>query len=233
MRGSKLVAVVCGVMLGWGGTAAAGEVQFQEGFVDRFSFGPESIVYSSSESQGAEVNTVEVTADSQDTASIAELDGVQVLPAQDPFLLADTLTHCQFSFASATCTASAPEHLESVVVALGALDDRGRISDSSSLLNVPPSLHGGSGNDVLRSASGSDYLNGGPGDDNLDGHGGNDDLSGHDGVDVLRGGPGNDTLRAAFDGGMADSVRCGPGADTAIVDSSDSVAADCETIQSL
>jgi hypothetical protein len=70
-------------------------------------------------------------------------------------------------------------------------------------VEIPVTLRGGAGQDVLVGASGSDKLIGGEGNDELSGRGGddllyggpgNDSLSGGPGEDVLRGGPGNDTL---------------------------------------
>ncbi len=75
-----------------------------------------------------------------------------------------------------------------------------------------------SGNDTLTGSAGANTLTAGEGNDTLDGAAGND---------VLNGGNGDDTLRARD--GFADFVNCGPGADTAEVDTLDRVE-DCETI---
>lgn len=219
------------IAVGWAGSASAGTMEFQEGVVDENGLLPESMIYTSPESFGAEVNSVEVSALSEDTATVRERRGIIILPTQNPMRVADTLAHCRFAGSSSTCTASPPETLEGVVVALGARDDHGTIADSSTLLLVSASLHGGSGNDALESRAGSDDLDGGAGDDSLRGRGGSDDLAGGAGADVLRGGAGDDVLRGAFDNGTVDTLHCGAGNDVAVVDSSDDVAADCETIQ--
>ena len=56
---------------------------------------------------------------------------------------------------------------------------------------------------------------------------GDDILDGGGGRDILEGGDGNDEIRARD--GIADDVLCGPGTDTAIVDTIDLVT-DCETV---
>jgi hypothetical protein len=58
---------------------------------------------------------------------------------------------------------------------------------------------------------------------------GNDSLSGGAGNDVLRSAAGDDTIDARD--GYADRVDCGPGADTALVDTLDQVSPSCETVQ--
>jgi hypothetical protein len=62
----------------------------------------------------------------------------------------------------------------------------------------------------------------------LTGSSGPDTITGGDGVDFLEGGAGDDTLMARD--GLADRVRCGPGADTAVVDPFDQVSDTCETV---
>jgi hypothetical protein len=80
----------------------------------------------------------------------------------------------------------------------------------------------------LGSNGGDDTLTGSPAANAITGGAGNDTLDGAAGNDQLSGGPGNDTVRARD--GYADVVTCGPGGDTAVVDTLDSVAADCETV---
>ena len=97
---------------------------------------------------------------------------------------------------------------------------------------------------------GDDTANGGGGDDNLVGGAGNDHLSGGDGQDILGGESGNDTLDggagvdrfwgdsvgACIPGycdtgqdeihardGSQETINCGPGTDSAVVDNSDIV----------
>lgn len=62
----------------------------------------------------------------------------------------------------------------------------------------------------------------------LGGNDGNDTIDGGAGNDLLSGGRGDDTLRARD--GFADRVDCGPGTDTAIVDTLDVVSANCERV---
>ena len=77
---------------------------------------------------------------------------------------------------------------------------------------------GGSAGDTLTGGAEPDALFGGPGPDTLDGRGG---------ADVIGGEADNDTILARD--GAVDDIDCGPGTDTAIVDSSDKVVA-CETV---
>ena len=101
-------------------------------------------------------------------------------------------------------------------------DVEGVLAEPPAILNILPS--GGesvpkSANDTLTGNAGPNTLNGGFGDDTVDGLAGND---------VLNGAEGNDTVRARD--GFADFVNCGPGTDTAEVDTLDSVA-ECENVQ--
>jgi Ca2+-binding RTX toxin-like protein len=76
--------------------------------------------------------------------------------------------------------------------------DQARVS---SQVQIPVTMRGGSGRDVLIGGSGPDKLIGGPGPDKL---------VGGDGADLLLGGAGRDTLI----GGRGDDIlRGGPGAD--------------------
>ena len=88
------------------------------------------------------------------------------------------------------------------------------------------SLTGDAGANFLHGADGADTLAGGAGDDYLYGETGDDRLTGGAGNDQLDGGRGDDALDSR-DGGP-DSVVCGPGDDSVIADSSDSLAGDCE-----
>ena len=58
---------------------------------------------------------------------------------------------------------------------------------------------------------------------------GDDVITGGAGNDVMSSGLGNDTIFARD--GFADRVDCGPGNDTAVVDTLDAVGANCETVQ--
>ena len=83
-------------------------------------------------------------------------------------------------------------------------------------------------NDVLNGGAGADTIYGHGGNDRLDGNGGNDTLHGGHGADALVGAGGNDTIFAAD--GERDAITCGSGRDSAKVDPSDRVAADCEQV---
>jgi uncharacterized delta-60 repeat protein len=111
------------------------------------------------------------------------------------------------------------------------------------------SLFGGPGDDRAFGGPGNDLLDGGPGNDVLDGGPGNDRLLGIVGRDRLVGGPGNDQLtcgRGDLRGPIValagsgddvvrcrnrrvDTINCGPGRDTAIVDPTDRVRG-CERV---
>jgi Ca2+-binding RTX toxin-like protein len=94
-------------------------------------------------------------------------------------------------------------------------------------------IDGGSGNDAIFGLGGDDALNGGRGDDTVDGGSGHDSLYGDDECAAFGCG-GADRLVARD--GLVDNVSCGPGADTAVVDSIDVLAADpqhaCEAVDS-
>jgi Ca2+-binding RTX toxin-like protein len=99
----------------------------------------------------------------------------------------------------------------------------------------PDVVHGNDGNDRLFGQEGDDQLFGDQLDDVIEGEGGNDTIDGNTGNDTIKGGSGadslkgtagNDTIDAAD--GEADSVDCGSGTDTAIVDAIDTVVG-CET----
>jgi uncharacterized repeat protein (TIGR01451 family) len=82
-------------------------------------------------------------------------------------------------------------------------------------------LSGAAGKDTLSGGAGNDTLSGGAGNDHLDGGPGNDKLTGGSGRDHITGGSGNDTINARDH--ARDTIDCGPGTDTAIVDRVDSV----------
>jgi Ca2+-binding RTX toxin-like protein len=77
------------------------------------------------------------------------------------------------------------------VVVAGPGDDSVSVAGA---VQVPTTLNGGPGRDVLQGGSGADKLVGGAGADVLSGQGGNDAIYGGAGHDVLNGGPGNDVL---------------------------------------
>jgi Ca2+-binding RTX toxin-like protein len=81
----------------------------------------------------------------------------------------------------------------------------------NSMIDIPATLLGGAGKDLLAGGRGDDVLDGGKGNDVLIGGPGNDSLDGGAGKDTLVGGEGDDALS----GGIGvDSVRGDTGADT-------------------
>lgn len=107
-------------------------------------------------------------------------------------------------------------------------------------------VDGGPGDDKINGGDDSDQfiiggLFGGSGDDTVQGGDGDDDVYGGTGKDVLVGGPGDDQLDGIDEnlrkgkGAKAptkDRFSCGPGFDTAIVDSKDKPPDDCEELVS-
>jgi hypothetical protein len=102
---------------------------------------------------------------------------------------------------------------------------------------TPNTLVGAGGDDRLLGGGGNDSLDGGDGNDTLVGGAFNDTLVGGPGLDALDGDgdtlyPGNDRIEARD--GVAESINCGIGADTAIIDATDTVPADggsiCEVV---
>ena len=98
-------------------------------------------------------------------------------------------------------------------------------------------IFGEAGNDVLRARASKDCVNGGAGNDKVvagagpdlvKGGSGNDRVNGGAGKDLLKGSGGDDRINAADF--RRDKVRCGPGEDTANVDSKDKVARNCEVV---
>lgn len=95
-------------------------------------------------------------------------------------------------------------------------------------------MYGLGGNDRMGGGRGNDYMLGGPGADSMGGGYGNDVMYGGDGGDTLSGGfandrifggPGSDTVYGGSGNdyinvvdGQPDSIRCGTGTDTAVVD---------------
>ena len=84
------------------------------------------------------------------------------------------------------------------------------------------------GADCLTGGRGNDWLFGGTGDDKLKGGAGDDRLAGDAGRDVVVAGVGADMIRARDR--APDSIRCGTGLDTAIVDLVDRVTG-CERVR--
>ena len=95
-------------------------------------------------------------------------------------------------------------------------------------LSLPVTLLGGTGADSLTGGAGADEITGDEGNDSVAGGPGDDVVSGDQGSDSLAGDAGADRI-AARDG-EADTISCGPGADTVDADGADTIAADCETV---
>ena len=91
-------------------------------------------------------------------------------------------------------------------------------------------LSGSPGANTLAGGGGNDVLDGGDGPDSLLGESGSDQLTGGSGVDAYDGGEENDNV-TAFDG-LAETVECGGGTDSAAVDVADTLA-NCETVRRL
>jgi len=89
-------------------------------------------------------------------------------------------------------------------------------------------IHGRGGADVIRGLAGDDCAYGGSGGDAIYGGTGNDRLSGGRGADRINGGSGSDLIVARHGG--IDSIRCGSGRDTAVVDRRDRVSG-CEIVR--
>lgn len=89
-------------------------------------------------------------------------------------------------------------------------------------------LLGNGGNDLLRGLGGSDCLEGGAGNDTLVGGAGNDKLYGDRGRNRYDAGAGSDFVHAV--NGVRETIKCGPGNDTALVDRVD-VTRGCEHVR--
>src|SRR5207253_2587514 len=106
----------------------------------------------------------------------------------------------------------------------------GEAGEGDNIATDVESLVGGSAGDTLTGSAGNDTLVGGGGNDNLSGLAGDDVLDGGAGSDHLDGGAGADTMKARD--GEADSIVCGSEVDSVQSDTSDSVAPDCENVDS-
>jgi Ca2+-binding RTX toxin-like protein len=93
-------------------------------------------------------------------------------------------------------------------------------------------IHGGRGSENITIVGQTlPLLYGGPGDDYINGGRESDAMEGEAGDDTLKGGKGQDFIDAANDEGVGDvdDVDCGPGYDTAIVNTGDTYAR-CEDV---
>jgi hypothetical protein len=101
-----------------------------------------------------------------------------------------------------------------IVVSLDHNNDSATLSTA-----LPVQVNGGTGNDEITGSFGDDLLAGGPGTDTIVGGAGADAISGEAGDDVID----------ARDG-IADTIDCGEGVDSAAVDAADPPAFGCETV---
>jgi Ca2+-binding RTX toxin-like protein len=106
----------------------------------------------------------------------------------------------------------------SVRVSIDNSANDGQQDERDNVLTTVENVVGGAAGDTLIGSAGSNVLNG---------NGGNDFLNGLGGADVLLGSLGNDFLVA--NDGIRDSVSCGDGSDSALVDGQD-VRAACESV---
>lgn len=145
-------------------------------------------------------------------------------------------------------TADYTDHINTVIITVDAAADDGEAGESDLVFTDLERVLGtldhdrisaGAGRQILFGGDGNDTLDAGAGDDAIYGAGGNDHLEAGDGDDyveggagddVLAGGPGADRLfglagndRFFADDGTRDTVRGGPGDDTADADALDDV----------
>jgi hypothetical protein len=132
---------------------------------------------------------------------------------------------CDKAFEYVRCT---PDALRYVFILVGGNDHADMADFSTSGRNdLPTTMSGGAGNDILGgSLTQPDTLNGDAGNDTIDGNGGNDNLTGGAGRDTIDGGDDNDTINARDR--EADTIDCGDGVDTAVLDWNDATTG-CET----
>jgi Ca2+-binding RTX toxin-like protein len=91
--------------------------------------------------------------------------------------------------------------------------DAGRGNDFvDDRVNLPSTILGGAGNDVLLGSAADDSINGGSGRDSLNGNKGDDSINGGIGDDSLRGGAGDDSL----DGGSGNDNLLGEAGDDSL-----------------
>jgi Ca2+-binding RTX toxin-like protein len=114
------------------------------------------------------------------------------------------------------------------------------VNDTTPTVNIPMSILGGRGDDLIRGQNGNDYIHGGSGEDSIYGFAGNDEVHGGADENRLTGDAGNDTIiggsqKDTIDGyegndyvmadGGNDVVRGGDGDDTILgVNGNDSLA---------
>ena len=116
-------------------------------------------------------------------------------------------------------TANFFEHATDVTVTLDGVANDGSVGEGDNVKTDVEDVSGSPANDNLRGNEVFNSFFGSGGDDTIDPGGGEDLVSGDEGSDTLN-----------TRDGFADRVSCGDGVDTANVDTLDSVADDCESI---
>ena len=112
----------------------------------------------------------------------------------------EILSGAPLEVAGSVCThpGGEPDALRCEAAAIGGFEVNGGPGNDTIALGttveVPATLRGGEGDDLLIGGLGNDKLVGGPGNDTLSGRAGDDALYGGSGNDTLFGGPGNDKL---------------------------------------
>jgi Ca2+-binding RTX toxin-like protein len=115
-----------------------------------------------------------------------------------------------------------------MLVALGVIGAIALIVGGAVVLAGGGSGNGTNGPDRLIGTNHADTLKGRGGADVIKGRGGADTLNGGRGFDRIDGGTGGDRIRARDHG--LDSIDCGPGKDTAIVDRAEDGVYDCKRV---
>jgi hypothetical protein len=127
-----------------------------------------------------------------------------------------------FSGGTGTDTVDYALRVGAVRVSIGAGANDGRPGEGDDVGADVENVNGGQNDDVLRGNGRANVLRGNGGGDLLEGSGGDDTLSG---------GSGPDRLEARDSNRFVDQVRCGGGADVAVVDAGDQVARDCDRVR--
>ena len=104
-------------------------------------------------------------------------------------------------------------------ISLDGVNNDGESGEGDNVTSDVEEVIGGAGNDRIIGSSAANAISSGDGDDVIIGGGGGN---------VIVAGDGNDVVEARD--GVQDSIDCGPGSDTAIVDELDIVSG-CETVQ--
>ncbi len=175
---------------------------------------------------GAPAEPNDVTLSARDGALVIVESGAGVVPvAGDGCDVTETTVICRTADGARFSAAN-------VNLAAGA----NRAAVAASVGELPISLTGADGADVLRGGPGPDVIIGGGGDDVIEGGDGEDVLFGDEGADQLQGDgglddffgdEGDDVLRAVD--GIGEVIDCGGGVDRVEADAVDLAEADCES----